>query len=164
MTFAFDQEVSLFLATCRTASVATCHAALGPHAANVQYVSDEAFGLIWVSSPDSRHSRDFELDPRAAVTIYGHDDRAENIHGLQIHGVVNPIEEPDVWHRTWERYTDKFSFIRESPALSEAVRKQRFYRLTPTWLRWIDNRRGFGWKIEKTLAPSDRTLSKETRS
>ena len=145
---AFDQEVSLFLATCRTASVATSDAALGPHAANVQFVSDEAWRLYWVSSPDARHSRDVVADPRAAVTIYAHDDRPDQIRGLQLHGQVRVITDDAAWQRVWDLYTARFTFIKDNPVLTQAVRSQRFYVFTPTWLRWIDNRRGFGWKVE----------------
>jgi uncharacterized protein YhbP (UPF0306 family) len=148
---AFDQDVSLFLATCRTACVATCDASLGPHAANVQFVSDAAWRLYWVSSTEARHSRDLAHDDRAAVTIYGHDDRAEHIHGLQMHGHAAIIGDPDERRHARSLYVAKFAFILDNPALDRAVEAQAFYRLTPAWLRWIDNRRGFGWKRELTV-------------
>ncbi len=153
---AIDHAIASFLASCRTASLATHDAALGPHAANVQYASDDHWRLIWVSNPESRHSRDLAADPRAALTIYAHDDRPDRIHGLQLRGYGSVIADGPAWHDAWELYTAKFAFIRATPALEQAVRQQRFYRFTPTWLRWIDNRRGFGWKVEKTLAADTR--------
>lgn len=149
--FSFDQEVGLFLATCRTLSLSTCDASLRPHAANVQYVSDETWSLYWVSKDESLHSRQVAENPHAAGTIYGHDDKAEKIHGLQLRGTVEAITDKGEWNRVWELYTGKFTFIRSMPAMQKAVVEQTFYRFTPTWLRWIDNRRAFGFKVEKEL-------------
>ncbi len=155
---AFDQEVSLFLATCRTAAIATVDDDGAPHAANVQYAHDEDFRLYWVSSPGSVHSENVTRNARAAVTVYAHDDRAENIHGLQLRGTVSTVTDerdgdaphPD-WQRVWELYTAKFAFVASSPQLKAAVERQRFYCFTPAWLRWIDNRVHFGFKVEKAL-------------
>lgn len=148
-----NQEIDLFLATCRTASLATVNADGQPHAANVQYAHDAGWCLHWVSSPGSEHSRHLAANPRAAVTIYAHRDEPELIHGLQLHGRVDQVTAhgQDEWHDVWERYTAKFAFVNSMPQLRVAAEKQRFYRFRPTWLRWIDNRKGFGWKVEKTL-------------
>lgn len=153
---AIDHEITSFLASCRTASLATLDAAVGPHAANVQYVSDDEWRLYWVSNPASRHSLDLVVDPRAAVTIYDHDDHPEHIHGLQLRGHCSVIVDKAAWDDAWELYTAKFAFIRSMPSLEQAVRQQRFYCFTPTWVRWIDNRRGFGWKVERELAAGER--------
>ncbi len=150
---AFDQEVSLFLATCRTASLATVGGDGQPHAANVQYAHDADFRLYWVSSPGSDHSRDLEGDGRAAVTVYAHDDRPDNIHGLQLRGIVSTVDAGDEaeWNRVWELYTTKFAFVASNPQLKAAVEAQAFFALKPTWLRWIDNRVSFGFKVERSI-------------
>lgn len=151
---AFAQQVSVFLASCRTASLATVGRGGQPCGANVQYVHDDDFVMYWVSSPTSQHSENLTADPRAAVTVYAHDDRAESIHGLQLRGSVAAVraERNDAeWNRVWELYTEKFAFVASNPQLRAAVEQQRFYAFTPTWLRWIDNREAFGFKVEKSL-------------
>ncbi|MEM8782986.1 MAG: pyridoxamine 5'-phosphate oxidase family protein [Planctomycetota bacterium] len=148
---AFDQEVSLFLATCRTATLATVDAGGAPCAANVQYAHDADFRLLWVSSPDARHSRNLQREPRVAMTAYAHDDRAENIHGLQLRGVASVVEAGEPTEEAFEQYTGKFAFVASNPQLRAAVEKQRFYAFTPTWLRWIDNRVRFGHKVEMSI-------------
>jgi uncharacterized protein YhbP (UPF0306 family) len=154
--FEFDQEVGLFLATCRTAALATVHPDGRPHCANVQYASDDQWRLYWVSSPQAQHSEHIARDQRVALTIYAADDRAMNIHGLQLTGVCEALEQDEDANRAWEVYTAKFTFVSAMPQFRDAVASQTFYRMTPTWLRWIDNRRGFGWKAEKTLAGSEK--------
>lgn len=151
--FAFDQEIELFLATCRTASLATVDDNGQPHAANIQYAHSANWRLHWISSPTSAHSQHLAANPRAAVTIYAHQDTPELIHGLQLRGRVDHIisrDQPD-WDRVWDVYTAKFPFVNSVPKMRAAAENQYFYVFRPTWLRWIDNRKGFGWKIEKGL-------------
>ncbi|WP_428389497.1 pyridoxamine 5'-phosphate oxidase family protein [Mucisphaera sp.] len=149
--FDLEREVSLFLAACRTASLATSAADGTPHAANIQYASDGGFRLLWVSSPNTEHSQHTAQNPRAAITVYAHDDRPQSIHGVQMRGTVQPIENPTEWNNAWEAYTAKFPFVAIDPGFKVMIEKQSFYRFTPTWLRWIDNRRSFGWKVERDL-------------
>jgi uncharacterized protein YhbP (UPF0306 family) len=144
------QEVSAFLAVCRTATLATADRDGRPHAACVQCVADPRWRLAWVSAPGSLHSKHLMDRPDCAVTIYGHDDRPEHIHGVQMHGTATTIEGDDR-AAALELYRGKFPFVVDEPFAS-AIDKQGVYRFTPTWLRWIDNRRGFGWKIEQGLA------------
>ena len=141
-------EVGLFLGTSRTAALATVDERGQPHAANVQYCTDEALRMYWVSSPDAEHSRHVARTGRAAVAVYAHDDRVEQIHGVQLHGSVEAVEGEAEWNRVFELYTAKFAFLQAMPQLRREIERQRFYALTPTWLRWIDNRRGFGFKAE----------------
>jgi len=150
--FAFDQEVELFLATCRTMSLCTADNEGNPHAANVQYCHDGSWKVYWVSKETSLHSQHLVTRPRCALTVYGHDDRAVEIHGLQLRGTAAPVADKGEWNRVWELYTGKFTFIQSMPAMQKAVQEQTFYCFTPTWLRWIDNRKEFGFKVEKDLS------------
>ena len=150
--FSLDQEVELFLATSRTCALCTADGEGTPHAANLQYCHAEGHKLYWVSSDDALHSRHLTARPQCALTIYGHDDRAVEIHGLQMRGTAAPVTDKGEWNHVWELYTGKFTFIRSMPVLQQAVQEQTFYCFTPTWLRWIDNRRAFGFKVEKELS------------
>ena len=150
---ALDQEIQLFLAACRTASLATVDDQGRPCAANVQYVSDEGWRLYWVSGESTAHSVNLTARTEAAVTVYAHLDEPESIHGVQLRGQAQAIGGVDA-ERALRLYTAKYPFVAESP-YRDKVLAQRFYRFTPAWMRWIDNRRGFGWKVEKDLARRD---------
>lgn len=147
----FDQaeQVAAFLATCKTASLATVDAHGHPCAANIQYVHDEHWRLYWVSSISSAHSVNIEHRPDVALTVYAHQDDPKEIHGLQLRGTAKVLsnEHLDEVHAL---YAAKYPFV-TGPPYDEAMKMQLFYCLTPTWLRWIDNRKGFGWKIETAL-------------
>ena len=151
------REAAALLAECRTASLATVDEQDRPHAANIQYVHDDRLRLYFVSSEDAAHSRHIETNPTVALTVYHHDDQdPANIHGLQLHGRAQPITDQAERRRVLALYTARFPFITTDPALRAAVEMQTFYRFTPTWVRLIDNRRGFGWKVEIDMAANER--------
>ena len=145
-------EAAALLAQCRTASLATVDEQGHPHAANIQYVHDDRLRLYFISGEDAAHSRHITANPAVALTVYHPDDRdPANIRGLQLHGRAEPISDEAERSRVLARYAKRFPFIADAPALRAAVEKQTFYCMTPTWVRLIDNRRGFGWKVEKEL-------------
>lgn len=148
-----DQAVATFLAVCRTAALATADAGGVPHAANVQFVADARWRLWWLSSPESVHSRHVAERPVASVCVYGHDDRAEQIHGVQMSGVVSEVptdSTPGV--EALGLYRAKLAdAVAAVPDFDKVLARMRLYRFTPGWVRWIDNRNGFGWKRELTL-------------
>lgn len=146
---AVDQQVETFLATCKTASLATVDEHANPFAANIQYVHDKHWRLYWVSSMSSTHSVNIEHKHDAAVTIYAHQDDPEKIHGLQMRGTAVMLE-GKLLGDAYKLYAGKYPFV-TGPPYDKAMKLQLFYRFTPTWLRWIDNRKGFGWKVERAI-------------
>jgi uncharacterized protein YhbP (UPF0306 family) len=107
-------------------------------------VSDEALNLYWLSHPESAHSQHIAERPAVAVTAYAAFREPSEIRGVQLHGEA-ALAPPDEFDRLWTLYCGKFSYAArfEQRAMSE-----RFYRLRPTWARWIDNRVRFGYKLE----------------
>lgn len=144
-------EARRLLAACRTASLATAGADGLPHAANVQFVVDDSLNLYFVSSAQSLHARHIAARPQVALTVYDHDDTDPgNLRGLQIHGLCRQVA-ADQRPLVWRLYVRRFSFVESSPALRAAAEAQPFFQVTPTWIRLIDNRRGFGFRIEQSL-------------
>jgi len=160
--FVFDREVETFLAVCRTASLATVGSGGLPHNANVQFAHGGGaadgggpFDLWWVSSPASDHSKDLAARAYAAVTVYAHADAPDQIRGVQARGRVQPPLCPGDagYAAALRRYVAKYPFA-GGPPFNAAVARQGLYRFCPDWIRWIDNRRGFGWKVERSLKGS----------
>ncbi|MEM9296466.1 MAG: pyridoxamine 5'-phosphate oxidase family protein [Planctomycetota bacterium] len=144
------QEVGAFLAVCRTAALSTVGADGSPYAANVQFVADAGWRLWWLSSPGSRHSQDVAARPEVSACVYGHDDRAVQIHGVQMTGRADEVamgsaEGAAALARYRAKLDDAVSAVSDFDAV---LARMRLYRLTPGWVRWIDNRKGFGWKVE----------------
>jgi len=117
----------------------------GPWATSLFYVSDEALNLYFISDPATRHSRALSRDARVAVTIHEETREWTAIQGIQLWGTAGAVEAAE---EAIARYTRKFPF---AAALIPASGPFRFYRVTPRWIRLIDNSRGLGFKEELSL-------------
>lgn len=144
--------IDQFLAAATTASLATVDADGHPHAANIQYAVDDHWNLYFVSSPDSAHSQHIALDPRVALTIYGHVDDWRDIHGVQLHGECFAVVDDEPRRRAWNWYKLRFPFVTQNETIRDRIEREQFYIVKPSWLRWIDNRREFGFKKEMALS------------
>ncbi len=133
----------IFSAT--TMTLATVSPEGEPHAAPVYFAADEALDCYFFSAADSQHSRDLRADPRAAVALYPECRDWQEIRGAQLRGTVQPVPRGDHWDRAWGLYLEKFPFVAD---LGEAVSSNQLYVFEPIWQRLVDNRQGFGFKLE----------------
>jgi hypothetical protein len=151
-----QEHIAKVLNTHRVMTLA-CQDQEGVWSAPVFYATDE-FDLIWVSNPNSRHSKALKENPRVAVSIYNCNSQWQKIQGLQIEGTgveAGGEEENKAWQK---KYTRKFPFtgaffsqkkILPEP-LKEKVQDVIFYRLKPSRIVLVDNSLGFGFKHEFT--------------
>ena len=125
----------------------------GPWAAAVFYVNDGA-AFYFLSSPTTRHCRNFAHDPRCAATI--HDDTSDwaQIKGVQLEGRVSGLGGDDAM-RARQRYGEKFPLVGKlanaPAAIVEALAKVHWYRLDAARLAFIDNSKGFGHREQIDL-------------
>ena len=121
-----------------TMTVATLRAGT-PLAATLFYAND-GLDLYFVSDMKTEHARAMLANPAVAVTISQDYPDWRAIQGIQLRGGARLLDEaPAVYAR-------KFPFIADFPPESF-----RYWRITPTWLRFTDNTRGFAHKDELTL-------------
>jgi len=134
-----------FLASQSTLSLATVDDSGHPQAAPLFYVSNDALNLYWLSSPTSRHSVNLATQPRVAVTIYPAVWAWADIRGLQVEGSAHSVIDAAERERILTLYRAKFAL---PPAFDAQITASTLYRLTPTWIRWLDNSVRFGYKLE----------------
>src|SRR5687767_5110152 len=96
--------IAKFLASHSTLTLATVDAGGQPMAASLFFVSDDALSVYWVSSANSRHSRNLALNPRAALTVANTTWRWAEIAGVQMEGVVTVVAAGEAWQTVWDRY------------------------------------------------------------
>jgi len=122
-----------------------------PHAAPVYFAAQTGpLRLYFFSDPSSQHIQDAMASQRAAAAIYPACYDYQDIRGLQLHGLVRLVERGAEWDLAWDLYQAKFPFVRH---LKPVVARNSLYVFSPSWVRLVDNRRGFGFKQEWRLSP-----------
>lgn len=146
MSDAAREHLLAYIAAHNTLTLATEHNGK-PFAASLFFASD-GFTLYFVSDPKTRHAENLKGNSLIAATISEdqHDWRA--IQGVQIEGICKEIANENESTRAQDFYTRKFPFVDE---LGAAMAQIKFYKIEPTWVRFIDNTRGFGFKEEINL-------------
>ena len=141
-------RIAGFFAQCVSMTVATTSTRGSPRAADVYFVSDENLNLYFYSDPGSRHGRNIPRDPRVAVTIRSESMDWREVKGVQIEGAAARVDDPGEREKAWRLMCDKFPFYE---SFTDVVAHLEMYRITPQWIRWIDNSQGFGYREELTL-------------
>jgi uncharacterized protein YhbP (UPF0306 family) len=141
-----------------TLTLATC-AAGRPWSASVFYASDAAFHLYFVSDGGTRHAREMLANPQVALAINADVDNWNDVRGLQIEGTAQRVAGPERV-RALGLYLAKFASVRtlfEAPrsadekTIAARLKQTDFWKVTPQFIRLIDNREGFGFRRELTL-------------
>lgn len=155
-----------------TMSVATAKVET-PWAAAVFYAND-GFTLYFLSDPESRHSKDIAENPLVAVSVNEDYHDWRKIKGIQMEGKAELVAEQEI-AKAVTAYVEKysftatylrlmtFSFPRIAGYLDRLLSRfpfmpglpatftAKFYKITPTRVRFIDNEKGFGHHEEFTL-------------
>jgi uncharacterized protein YhbP (UPF0306 family) len=99
--------------------------------------------LLFVSSPNSEHITNSSDEKKCAATIQNDGLDWNLIEGLQLKGSVELADEND-----WNIYFEKFPYIKDSETLSKSLEKVNLYKFTISWVRLINNSKGFGNRFE----------------
>lgn len=155
MTSELGRQIRAFLDAHHVMSLASLGAS-GPHAANLFYACD-GLALLWVSDPDTQHSREIEADPRVAATVAPDYTDFAVIRGVQMTGTARRIVAADERKRLQARLEARYAFLGQlasgPPKLREAYARTAVYRLQPARIVLIDNSKGFGHKETLELSP-----------
>ena len=167
------ESVLQYLREHNTMTIATAKGE-APWAAAVFYASD-GFTLYFLSDPESRHSKDIAANPTVAVTINEDYHDWRKIRGIQMEGKAELVVNEDEMAKAVAAYVNKYSFTAAYLKLMSSSFPQivgyldkllgrlplvpslpttftaRFYKLTPTRVRFIDNEKSFAHHKEFIL-------------
>jgi uncharacterized protein YhbP (UPF0306 family) len=138
------KRILAYLAHHNTLTLATERDGI-PFACSLFYANDN-FDLYFVSETRTRHAENLQSNPRVAAAI--HEDYSDwrVIQGVQLEGVCAVVSDPIESARVLALYAVKFPFVAQLGAMA----KVSPYKVTPRWVRFVDNTRGFGFKEELT--------------
>ena len=138
-----------------TLTLATCDNNQ-PWAATVFFAADKNFNLYFVSDHRTQHGRDIAANEHVAVTINPDCDNWHDVAGLQVRGTVSIVDGVER-AKALALYFKKFPQIDalfQSPkgeheeTIATRLKAANFYKVTPSMVRVIDNKQGFGHRVE----------------
>jgi hypothetical protein len=142
-----ETRLKQFLAAHTTLTLATLAEDGRPQAAPLFYAEMDDLSLVFISESKVRHSQNIARDGRVAATIYADGQQWQTIRGLQLEGRCIALSGAAA-AAARAAYLAKYPFILENSLLVGMLERVTFYQILPTWLRLIDNSRGFGHKEE----------------
>ena len=128
-----------------TLVLSTVNADGTPHATPLFYLAGEELELYWFSDASSQHSANLTRDRNVAVAVYASVNRWEKIRGVQLEGTANEVSDPQQRREIIAGYRRRF---RLGALLSVAIAQSTLYAFRPSWIRYTDNSRGFGYHVE----------------
>ena len=102
--------------------------------------------FLFLSDPSSMHAQNLARESRSAIALYPDEADWRRLRGVQAKGRAHEVD-GDAQGLALERYRLHVPAAAEVP---EAVALTRLYRFQPSWIRLIDNRKGFGHHQEWT--------------
>lgn len=147
--------VDAFLARHTTLALATVDDAAGAWVAPLFFAHDERLRCYFLSGSTCRHVRDLRHNRCAVVTVYADGQEWRDIQGLQMKVDAGLVTNRERNHAV-SVYAAKFPFVADwllrkgtAPVeLAGPLAGSELWQLRPTWVRLIDNSRGFGHKDE----------------
>ncbi|HSC03644.1 MAG TPA: cyclic nucleotide-binding domain-containing protein [Solirubrobacteraceae bacterium] len=128
-------EVLDYLSAQNTLTLATASPSGTPHAATFLYVNEGPSLYFW-SKASTESSRHIEQNPLVAFTIDEYTDDLTQTRGVQGIGECSPLLSGEQIARVADLFGQKFPSL--SPGATMSI---SFYRITPTEVQFIDNRR-----------------------
>jgi uncharacterized protein YhbP (UPF0306 family) len=135
-----------------TLALATADAQAEPCIAPLFYIAGPDLSLYWLSSPSSLHSRNLERAPCASATVYRHAEKWKDIRGVQMRGPVTVITDTARRKAMIKLYCERFQL---GSVFRLAIGGCNLYEFRPTFFRYLDNSKRFGYTFEVTLGADD---------
>jgi uncharacterized protein YhbP (UPF0306 family) len=119
-----ERETTLVLAT--TANDGS------PIATPLFYYPDAELNLYWLSSAESRHSRNLLARPRVAVAVFAPVTDWKEVRGVQMEGMASAASDDAIL----AEYRRRFGLGAE---LDAVIARSTMYVFRPSWWRFIDS-------------------------
>ena len=140
--------IAVFLRSQNTLALATISESCAPRVTPLYYLAGDDLKLYWFSSRASEHSRSLRRNAQAAVAVYRPSQSWREIRGAQMRGRATEARDAAVRRAIEEAYARRFGLGR---ILRAALKKSTLYVFEPEWVRYVDNSRRLGAKLETRI-------------
>jgi uncharacterized protein YhbP (UPF0306 family) len=140
--------VERFLRSQSALALGTTAADGSPRTAALFYLLQEDLRLYWFSSASSEHSRNLKRDAAASVSVFRNACDWRRIRGVQMRGTVSVVSGRAQRRPIAELYTERFQL---GTLFHLGISRSTLFCFRPSWIRYIDNSKRFGYKFEVSL-------------
>jgi uncharacterized protein YhbP (UPF0306 family) len=126
-----------------------------PRSTPLFFIADDGLRLYWFSSRSSLHSSNCARNPKVSIAISKDASRWQQIQGVQMQGSVSLVTDRSLRNAIASAYSARFQL---GNLFAFTIRRSSLYCFTPSWVRYLDNSRRFGYKFELNL-PADNSGS-----
>lgn len=141
-------RIRSLLSSQTTLVLATTDEDSAPLSTPLFFIADDGLRLYWFSSRSSIHSRNCARNPAASISISRDARRWQEILGVQMKGTISIVTERDLRKSITRDYCERLQL---GNLFAFAIRRSTLYCFTPSWVRYLDNTRRFGYKFELNL-------------
>ena len=158
MQVSVSDEVREYIVTHDTLSLATTYNGQ-VCSTPLFYQVDSDLCLYFISDASTRHIQNAMNNSKAAVSIFEQNQPWQSIRGVQIEGHLSKVSDKKR-NQIETLYCEKFTFLKNileavddegAEQVKQRFQSSDFYAVTPDFVRFIDNSRGFGFKEEYYL-------------
>lgn len=140
-------EVHRFLDRHRVLTLAYCGPE-GPAACAVWFAARADLELYFLSALSTHHGAALRDGGAVAFAVHKDEQDWRSIQGIQGRGWCSPVNTAE-HAAAWQIYTARYPFvIRQALNLQAALSRTTLWLVRPSWIRLVDNTRGFGFKQE----------------
>ncbi len=149
------EKIRVLLRSHTTLVLATAGEDSLPRSTPLFFIADDGLRLYWFSSRSSLHSRNCARNPEVSIAISQDACRWQQIEGVQMQGSVSLVTDRSLRNAIARTYSTRFQL---GNLFAFTIRRSSLYCFTPSWVRYLDNSRRFGYKFELNL-PADNSGS-----
>ena len=144
------QEIYRYLSRHQVMTLAY-HDQQGPGACAVWFAVQEDLTIFFLSALSTRHGTALASGGQVAITVQKDEQHWRSIQGIQGSGICRPVA-PEHRASAWQTYSGRFPFvIQPFGNIVSALAAVTLWSVVPTWLRLVDNTKGFGHKEELSI-------------
>jgi uncharacterized protein YhbP (UPF0306 family) len=148
--------VARFLRSQSTLALGTSAEDGAPRTAALFYLLQDDLRLYWFSSQSSEHSRNLKRNAAAAVSVYRNTADWRKIRGVQMRGAVSVVSARGPRRSIGKLYAERFQL---GNLFQWGISRSTLFCFRPSWIRYTDNLKRFGYKFEISLAATNEDRS-----
>ncbi len=143
------EKIRVLLRSQTTLVLATAGEDSLPRSTPLFFIAGDGLRLYWFSSRSSLHSRNCAQNPEVSIAISKDASRWQQIEGVQMQGSVSLVTDRSLRNAIACTYSTRFQL---GNLFAFTIRRSSLYCFTPSWVRYLDNSRRFGYKFELNLS------------